>query len=237
MQTYSNKTSNTSKKQAIISVNDVSLEIDHLQILEHVSFDVEPGSIVYIVGANGSGKSSLMKLLMGLRLPTSGSIHIQANNVGYLPQNQNIRPAFPITVEEVIYSGFKHQKLFIPKETKNEISLWLKKMQIEDLYAQPMNTLSGGEQQRVLFIRALVNNPEVLILDEPTSALDPMFKLHFNAFVEEMHERGTTIIYVTHDLHDKLTKNSRVILINKGLEFDGSISDYYNNYIKSEVDL
>lgn len=235
MQTYYDKTSTTSNKPWVIKVEDVTVTFGDYNALKNISFTLDQGEYLYIVGPNGSGKTTLIRLLTGLQNPTTGVYKIENASVGYLPQKLNSKKAFPITVEEVIYSGLKKQNFVIEKAAQEKISTWLEKMQIAHLINKPIGVLSGGQQQRVFLIRALISEPEVLILDEPTSALDPKFRNYFNHFIDELHKQGTTIIYVTHDLHDVNQPEKKVMFIDQEIKFYGSISEYHDFIKEGEI--
>jgi len=235
MPTYINKTSTTLNKPYQIEVCNVSVAFEDYTALKNISFTLNKGEYLYIVGPNGSGKTTLIRLLSGLQKATSGLCKINNDKIGYLPQKLNTKKYFPITVEEVIYSGFKKQSFMMKKEAKELIKNWLETMQIAQLMKKPMGVLSGGQQQRVFLIRTLISEPEVLILDEPTSALDPAFRNYFNHFIDELHKQGTTIIYVTHDLHDVNQTDKKVMFIDQEIKFYGSILNYHTFLKEQEV--
>lgn len=225
MQTYSNETSKTLKKR-LIEFTNASVSFGSLEALKDITFNIDYGDFIYIIGPNGSGKTTLVKLLAGLVKPSKGEVKRHDKSCGYLPQIFNIKRNFPITVKEVIYSGFKKQSLVIKKKEKEKISYWLEKMEIADLENKLMFNLSGGQQQRVLLIRALINNPELLVLDEPTSALDPHFRDHFHKLIKEIHNYGTTILFVTHDLHKPLFDKVKVLEVDQTIKFYGTYKSY-----------
>lgn len=225
METYSNKMSKTSKKPLIEFV-DTSVSFGSLEALKNVTFQINQGDFLYIIGPNGSGKTTLVKLLAGLLKPNKGEVKRCDRSCGYLPQIFNVKRNFPITVKEVIYSGFKQQSLFIKKKDNKNINYWLEKMKIANLKNQLMFNLSGGQQQRVLLIRALINNPELLILDEPTSALDPHFRDYFYKLIKEIHNSGTTVLFVTHDLHKPLFEKVKVLEVDQTIKFYGTYESY-----------
>ena len=235
MKTYCDKTSTILNKPWLIKIKDVSVVFGDYKALKNISFTLDKGEYLYIVGPNGSGKTTLVRLLSGLQTTTSGVYEMNSNSVGYLPQKLNSKKLFPITVKEVIYSGFKKQKFVIEKEAKDKINRWLEKMQIAHLMNKPIGVLSGGQQQRVFLIRSLISEPEVLILDEPTSALDPKFRNYFNHFIDELHLQGTTIIYVTHDLHDVKQPQKKVMFIDQEIKFYGNIHEYYDFIKEGDV--
>jgi len=192
----------------MITYQDVSVSFGKFNVLHDINFHLDKGDFLHIIGPNGSGKTTLVKLLVGLLKPTSGFIFINNDlQMGYLPQKLNSKTNLPMTVCEVIYSGFKKQRLVPTKADVKLIESWLITMEIPQLIHSSMLYLSGGQQQRVFLIRALISNPDLLILDEPTSALDPSFREKFYHLLYELQQnKGMTIIHVTHDLRMLLKK-------------------------------
>lgn len=220
------KTSKTLNSDLVISLENVSVTFGKVEALKNISFSVKKGMLLYVVGPNGSGKTTFVRLITNLLKQTEGTITRGDYAIGYLPQKLVQQSNFPITVREVIYSGFKKQRLFITKNEHSLIENWLEKMEIPHLLTAPMSTLSGGQQQRVFLIRALISNPDFIILDEPTSALDPSFRRHFNKIVMELHHEKKTIIFVTHDLHEALCDCADIIYIDQEIKFFGTLPDY-----------
>src|SRR5690554_1201454 len=156
MQIYSDKTLKILKKPLAIELDKVYFNYGDYNALKNISFKLSKGDFLYIIGPNGAGKSTLVKILTNIVKPVSGTYNIYSNKLGYLPQSLNTKTDFPITVAEVIYTGFLKQSIFISKEHKNTINTWLEKMDLIGYYNEPMSSLSGGQQQRVLLIRALI---------------------------------------------------------------------------------
>jgi len=212
----------------MITYENVSVSFGKFQVLHDVNFTLNKGDFLHIVGPNGSGKTTLVKLLVGLLKPTSGKITILADQKGYLPQKLNTKNNFPMTVREVIYSGFKHQRL-IPTESDCQlVKKWLDIMEIPQLYNESMMYLSGGQQQRVFLIRALISEPELLILDEPTSALDPSFREKFYQLLYTLQqEKQMTIIHVTHDLTDAVKDDCLTMYVDQTVKFFGTYKAFH----------
>lgn len=226
MPTSSDKISQISPVPSVISLNDVGVSFGKLEVLKNITLTIPSGRLLYVLGPNGSGKTTFVRLITNLLSPTSGTMLRGNETFGYLPQKLNITTNFPITVEEVIYSGLNKQSFFISKSDKEKIASWLNKMGIGHLQKESMQYLSGGQQQRVYLIRALISDPDVIVLDEPTSALDPSFRASFNEFVMELHNQKKTIIFVTHDLHDTLCDCAHVLYIDQEVKFYGTLPEY-----------
>ncbi|MFA6801137.1 MAG: metal ABC transporter ATP-binding protein [Acholeplasmataceae bacterium] len=211
----------------MIQYDHVNVNFGNYHALIDISFKINKGDFLHIVGPNGSGKSTLIKTMVGLLKPSSGTIHIDLNTMGYLPQKLETKKQIPMTVKEVIYSGFKKQKLKPSINDELLMKSWLEQMEIPELYDKSMFNLSGGQQQRVYLIRALISNPEILILDEPTSALDPSFREKFHLLLKAMHEeKNMTIIHVTHDLTDVAKDNCHIMYIDQQIKFFGCYKDF-----------
>lgn len=226
MPTFSPRISTTSKPPYHIELDNVSVAFGTLTVLKDISFQIGKGCFLYVIGPNGAGKSTLIKLLVGLLNPTGGDIKIQAGAIGYLPQTSEGKDHFPITVEEVIYTGFDRQYLKMTPNQKKDIAYWADVMDITPLLKKKMGNLSGGQKQRVLLIRALISRPELLILDEPASSLDPSFRRHFYELINRIHGEGTTIVYVTHDLAENMNPEHKVLYVDQEIRFFGSLHDY-----------
>lgn len=204
----------------ILKVNNLNVKYNDYYALKDISFTINEGDFLNIVGPNGSGKTTLVEVLTNLLKPTNGSVKFFTKDIGYLPQNLNIKKNFPITVKEVILSANKN----VNKENLNK---WLKLMDINYLLNKNISLLSGGEAQRVFLIRTLLSNPKVLILDEPTSALDPNFRDGFYLFLQSLQKNyNITIINVTHHLENIDFINSKVLYIDKELKYFGEAKNF-----------
>lgn len=213
----------------MINYKEVSVSFGKFNVLNHINFHMEKGDFLHIIGPNGSGKTTLVKLLIGLLKPTSGEILIEEGlHMGYLPQKMNTKANLPMTVMEVIYSGFRKQSIFPTKADIDLIKFWLNKMEIPQLLNSSMMFLSGGQQQRVFLIRALISDPDLLILDEPTSALDPSFREKFYQMLYDMQQqKNMTIIHITHDLTDAVKDNCLTMYVDQTVKFFGTYRDFH----------
>ena len=214
----------------IISVENVSVNYGDLCALKDVSFDVEKGDFLAVVGQNGSGKSTLIKTIVRLIKPSQGRIVLANSNdiIGYLPQKSvSNDPRFPANVEEVVSSGLRGGK---DKESKRKLDNVLGLLEISDIRTRRIGQLSGGQQQRALLARALINDPAILVLDEPTGALDPSSRVCFYKTILEMNkENGTTIIMVSHDFHDIENYVKTIAFIDAKILFYGDLDVFLSS--------
>ena len=210
------------------------------RVLEDISFEVERGDYVGIVGPNGSGKSTLVKALLGLVTINKGSAALFGtplsgfsdwHKVGYLPQSLHlVNPVFPATVHETVGLGLLSLKRFpkrLNRADKDKIDITLDELGILDLKFKLIGELSGGQLQRVLLARAIVNDPELLVLDEPTAALDPETRGRFYGMISDINRsRGVTILLVTHDSGTIGEHASKMLYLDKKLLFYGSFDEF-----------
>ena len=176
-------------------------------ILENVSFSVEKGDYLCIIGENGSGKTTLMKTILRLEKPLKGQIStsdgVLPDEIGYLPQQTQVQRDFPASVWEIVLSGCQSRcgkRPFYIKEEKQLAVEAMKRMEITDLSKRCYRELSGGQQQRVLLARALCAAQKMLLLDEPVSGLDPSVTQEMYELIEQLHKDGITIMMITHDV-------------------------------------
>ena len=188
----------------IIEVCNLNFE----NVLTNISLEIFEGDFVAILGPNGGGKTTFIKLLLNILKQTSGEIKFHENlknKIGYVPQSATtVDGVFPATVDEIIKTAFVNKKSFLKKisiEDKNYINFLMQNFGIMDLKSKLFVELSGGQKQRVLIVRALANKPKLLILDEPDIGLDSISQ---TKFIENLNiinkENKTTIIFVTHHL-------------------------------------
>lgn len=190
-----------------LKCSDVSLGYEGKTIIKHLNFQVNAGDYLYIVGENGTGKSTLIKTLLGLRQPLEGNVEfgedLKPTEIGYLPQQTIVQRDFPASVWEVVLSGnLNHSGLrpFYNKKEKERAEANMQKLGIEDFKKRCYRDLSGGQQQRVLLARALCAAEKMLLLDEPVAGLDPKITGEMYELIQKLNEEGITIIMVSHDM-------------------------------------
>lgn len=210
----------------LFSLRNVSFHIDGKVILSSLSLDINRGEYIGIIGPNGGGKTTLLRLLLGLAQPTHGTINrkIAPSRIGYVPQRMNGGDVtFPATVREIVASGIVTSLSSIERDRR--IRKAMNTTSILRLKDQRIGTLSGGERQRVMIARALAGEPEVLFLDEPTSAIDPGSQEEFYGFLRKLHGKGLTVVMVSHDTDAISHEVGRVLCLNRHLVCHGTPDD------------
>lgn len=193
---------------SLVSLSHVNVSIGGQKVLDHIDLTIDQGEIVTIVGPNGSGKSTLLRTLIGAVKPSSGTLQVTPGlRIGYVPQRLHIDPTLPITVRRF---------LSLPtRVSAADAATALSRAGVESLGNRQMTSLSGGQFQRVLLARALLCNPQLLILDEATQGLDqPGSAAFYETIAHVRDELGCGILMVSHELHVVMAASDRVICLN-----------------------
>lgn len=200
----------------LISVHDLSVRYGANTVLQHVNMAVEPGEIVTIVGPNGSGKTSLLRAIIGATPLKAGQVTLKPGlRIGYVPQKLHIDPTLPITVERFLRLN--------SRASRQDCMAALRAASVPDLLKRQMAQLSGGQFQRVLLARALINQPEILLLDEATQGLDQRGSAAFYQQIEAVRrDTGCAILMISHELHVVMSASDRVICLNGHVCCEGS---------------
>lgn len=208
----------------------VGLSFGKQEVVSDANVAIKKGEFIALIGENGSGKTSLVKMMLGLIPPTTGTVTNLFKPIGYLSQKVAIQDKyFPATVEEVVSMGLLSRQKFprlLSFKNKQEITAVLTFLDLLPYRKTKIGLLSGGQQQRVLLARALVNHPELLILDEPTSALDPAMRHALLQWLKELQRSGITIILVTHDVASVGEVASRILYLEQKVIFDGTFREF-----------
>lgn len=223
---------------AQLKCENLKLGYNSKVVAENISFEVNKGDYLCIVGENGSGKSTLMKTLLHLIKPLSGTIEtvdgVLADEIGYLPQQTEVQRDFPASVKEIVLSGCQSRCGRRPFYNKAEKQLALDamdKMGISNLAKKCYRELSGGQQQRTLLARAFCATQKMLLLDEPVTGLDPIATEEMYSLIKNLNDNGITIIMISHDVDAALKYATHVLHIGKEVFF-GKVGDY-DQHIKS----
>jgi len=201
-----------------------------MRVLEDVSLSVRPGEFVAIAGPNGGGKTTLLRLVLGLERPSAGTVHVDPGaRVGYLPQRTRLVGEAPVTVREVVSTGrLARAGIWGPLRAadRKAVAHAIERVGLADRADAPLRTLSGGMQQRALIAKALASEPTLLALDEPTTGVDAASQESLAGLLDELHrELGVTILYVSHEFGAVEHVVERVVLVRGGIVFDGSPRD------------
>ena len=216
----------------LIKVNNLSLGYDKKVVLKNISFSVLENDFLCVVGENGSGKSTLIKGLLGLIKPMKGSIkynNLKQTFIGYTSQDTSVDKNFPALVSEIVLSGRLNQKkinCFYNNEDFEKLDEVLKRLKIYGLKNKSFSSLSGGQRQKVLLARAMMATTKLLILDEPSNNLDYDFKKELYKILEELNEKGVTIIMITHDLDHSNLIGNKILALRSDDYFFGSVLEY-----------
>lgn len=199
----------------LISAKGLHLKAGRHDLVEGVSIQVSEGEIVSIIGPNGAGKTSLLKLLLGLIKPERGSIERRPGlRIGYLPQKASIDTVLPLSVERMM--------TLTEAFSRKEVEKALVETGVASLIDEPVQTLSGGEFQRMMLARALLRNPELLVLDEPAQGVDHLGEAELYGLIGRLREeRGCGVLMVSHDLHVVMAATDRVLCLNRHLCCEG----------------
>ncbi len=198
--------------------------------LSGVNLLVPKDSYISIVGNNGCGKSTLLKLILGFLSPTTGTIQIKTNKIGYVPQRQEFNSAFPITVQEVIYS---YGKLLHMKNIN--VCEILSITQMQDFKNQLVGDLSGGQYQRMLIARALMGTPDLLVLDEPSTGVDISSQKEIYKILRELNKnKKLTILSVEHNLYAATESSYMIYHLSDGKGHLCTPQNYLKEYIAKE---
>jgi zinc transport system ATP-binding protein len=225
---------------AVLSIKNLSFSYDSTEVLSAISLTIDKGDYIALAGPNGAGKTTLVRLILGLEEKHKGTIEIfgkdsaiftEWGRIGYLPQEVNVfNPLFPATVKEVVGLGLLSHKTFPKKFSRSDEAKILRALDLMDialLKDKLVGALSGGQQQRVFLSRALVSDPELLILDEPSTALDPKTREQFFDLAGKLNkDKDVTLIIITHDTAHIGQYAGKLLYLDKRVVFYGGFVDF-----------
>lgn len=200
------------KNDLLISAENVSHSFsDKANILQNISLEIPKDQIITLIGPNGAGKSTLVKILLKLTTPTQGKvIHHQKLEIGFMPQKLHLDPTLPLTVERFL-------KLGAPQASHDELLNQLADLELDEtLLNQAVQSLSGGQMQRAMLARALLRNPNLLVLDEPVQGIDLQSQsMIYQQIYREQRKRKCGVLMISHDLHLVMKNTDQVICLNQ----------------------
>ena len=208
----------------LLKADNLKLGYGSVPVAENITFSVNKGDYLCVIGENGSGKTTLIKALTGLVKPLSGNIEFGVGSlkIGYLPQQTELQRDFPASVKEIVMSGFAGNGVFHPfysKKEKETARRFAERLGISKLWQCCYRELSGGQQQRVLLARALCASGNLLLLDEPAAALDTEAANEMYELISSVNQDGTAVIMVTHDIKSALKYSNLILKIGNEIFF------------------
>lgn len=208
----------------LLKADNLKLGYGSVPVAENITFSVNKGDYLCVIGENGSGKTTLIKALTGLVKPLSGNIEFGVGSlkIGYLPQQTELQRDFPASVKEIVMSGFAGNGVFHPfysKKEKETARRFAERLGISKLWQCCYRELSGGQQQRILLARALCASGNLLLLDEPAAALDTEAANEMYELISSVNRDGTAVIMVTHDIKSALKYSNLILKIGNEIFF------------------
>ena len=207
---------------AALHFHNVTLGYDRHPAVHHLNGEVAPGALVAVIGPNGAGKSTLLRGIVGILRPLDGSIHLgglDSRDIAYLPQSAEIDRSFPISVFDFVGTGlWRGTGLFggIGKAARGKILGAIASVGLNGFENRPIGTLSGGQMQRVLFARVLLQDARLIVLDEPFNAIDSKTTTDLLALVKHWHGEGRTVLAALHDMEMVRTHFSETLVLARG---------------------
>jgi zinc/manganese transport system ATP-binding protein len=207
---------------AALHFHNVTLGYDRHPAVHHLNGEVAPGALLAVIGPNGAGKSTLLRGIVGILRPLDGSIHLgglDSRDIAYLPQSAEIDRSFPISVLDFVATGlWRGTGLFggIGKAAREKILRAIASVGLNGFENRPIGTLSGGQMQRVLFARVLLQDARLIVLDEPFNAIDSKTTADLLTLVKHWHGEGRTVLAALHDMEMVRTHFSETLVLARG---------------------
>lgn len=210
-------------------MNDLSMRFDNKTVFKDISFKLEKGSTTALLGPNGTGKTTLIKILMGMLTPTSGSYKFADDvKIGYVPQFRNIDSEYPLSIRAFIELN---APLFKTKKVKEQVDQQLVETHLDKIQNTRMGEASGGQKQRAYLAQALLDHPNMIILDEATASLDPAAKEELMDLIHHLNkEHKITVLFVTHDIPLASKYMSDYLYLNKETIRQGKMKDFKEDF-------
>jgi zinc transport system ATP-binding protein len=221
----------TETSEPVIEARGLHFRAGASHILRGIDLTVDRGEVVALLGANGSGKSTLVRALVGINSPSEGTVRLLGkplgagrrgaavdwSRIGYVPQRATAGGGIPSTAQEVVASGLLHgRRLWPPRGWRDQVDAALEQVGLADRVRDPVHLLSGGQQQRILIARALVREPDVLVLDEPVAGVDVASQEAFAATMKRLVDGGLTVLVVLHELGELEPLVTRAVVLRHG---------------------
>ncbi|MFT8395593.1 MAG: ABC transporter ATP-binding protein [Propionibacterium sp.] len=230
----------------VLSLHGAELSFGTRKLWSGLTFDVKPGEFVAVLGANGSGKTSLLKVILGLQPLSGGQLTVcghpvsrGSGEIGYVPQQRRLDASTPLRARDLVRQGVDGHKFGfsrVSKRVRFRIDDALRQVGAEEFANMPVGVLSGGEQQRVRIAQALASDPAVLLCDEPLLSLDIRSQRTVTSLIDQRRRmRGTAVVFVTHEINPVLPYVDRVLYLAGGRFRVGTIADVFTSKTLSEL--
>ena len=225
---------------SLVTFDHATLAYGRRVVLSDLTFQIPEGDFLGLVGPNGAGKTTILRAILGTLDPTAGTVTRRAElRFGYVPQRDQVDYSFPLRVLDVVLMG-RYDRVGIGRrprrEDRDQALAALEAVGISELALEPLARLSGGQKQRTLIARALVGEPNLLVLDEPTTGMDLVSTTQILGLVRELHERsGLTVLMVSHALNEIANYVTRIALVQEGSFRIGAVDEIVNERTLSEV--
>lgn len=226
----------------IISIKNFSMSFGKTEVIKNLSFDVKRGETFGFLGSNGSGKTTTIRALLGIYIPTTGSLNINGKpysvsgdvRLGYLPEERGLYKKEKV-IDVMTYFG--QLKGMLKSEANFEAINFLRRVNLEDKKDTNVDKLSGGQQQKIQLGITIMNNPELLILDEPTKGFDPVNRKLLMDIIKEHQKRGATVVMVTHQMEEVEKLCDRIILLKDGTAYAyGTVKEVRKRFNNKSLD-
>lgn len=231
------------RKDFMLKVEHITKYYDQNKAVDDLSFEVEDGKIFGLLGVNGAGKTTTFRMIIGLLEPTEGKITLDGkpidynvtDTIGFLTEERSLLTKLTVKEQIIYYGTLKGME---EKEILKRLDEWLKRFHIEEYKERKIKELSKGNQQKVQFISAVINNPKLLILDEPFSGLDPINVEMFMDAIKDFKKRGSSIIFSSHRMeHVEMFCESLVILVKGKSVLEGELKQIKKDYRKKNIHI
>lgn len=227
------------REEVLLRLNGVSVSFGDRRVLEDVSFSVDRGEFVGIIGANGAGKTTIFRVVLGLLAPDAGTVERPRRHIGYVPQKVSIDPDTPIRARDLVSLGVDGERFGIrlpSRERRGRVEQMLEAVGASGFADARVGTLSGGELQRVLIAHALVGGPTLLVMDEPLANLDIRSGHEIVELVTRLtEERGLAVLLSAHDMNALLPHMDRVVYIAEGRALIGTTGEVVRSDVLSKL--
>ncbi len=230
------------EKQPIVSIEDFTMKFGSKTVIDNLSFEINKGETFGLLGSNGSGKTTILRALLGIYPATKGKLLINGKKftpelggkIGYLPEERGLYKKENV-LDVMTYFG---QLKGVERQAAKEWSLeYLKRVDLADKAKMKIDKLSGGQQQKVQLGVTIMNNPEILILDEPTKGFDPINRRLLMDIIDEQKTKGSTVILITHDMAEVERLCDRLLLLKNGNKHAyGTVSEVLKKFNKKNMD-